>query len=156
MSVLDDNVRMGIIAGAAAAAGPIGEDHPAWAERVREIAVSLVAMGNAEGSLGKAMDRVAEAEVFIASIVKVEKETSSKRCIVSLKTRPSQRYPDGVEPIRTDRWDTQAGMKMCKTVNGLVGHRVAVWKAMEAAGADTKVRVLAHVEDLGPDSSVSG
>jgi hypothetical protein len=62
-----------------------------------------------------------------------------------------------VEEIRTDRGDTDAGRAMIARARSLTGRRVLVYKQVESMASDPKrkVRIAAHVMDLGPDTAAA-
>lgn len=103
-----------------------------------------------DSPVAKRVHRVMTAQRFVADLVAVNKEESSTRAILTVRTEPSKRYPEGLEPIRTDRTDNPDGLRMARQAKSLIGHRVLVFKQMEDAGPDTKVRVVVHLIDLGP------
>ena len=85
-----------------------------------------------------------------AGVVQVVKERSSTRGLVTLRARPSQFHPDGIEHARTERTDGPEGLPMARTLRGLTGHRVALWIEEQTTGNGArKVRVIQHVKDLG-------
>ena len=99
---MDDATRTAIIIAAAQAAGPDAGDGN-WGIAVSEKAASIAAMVSPHSPVSKLVTDMAEAKAFTATILEVKKEQSSTRALVSLKTRPSEHHPSGVEPARTDR-----------------------------------------------------
>jgi hypothetical protein len=79
---------------------------------------------------------------------------SSTRGIVTLFTSvDAERRPDGLESVRTDRTDGDpAARALANRFRALTGHKVRVYVDVEVMGSNTskKVRVVKHVEDLGP------
>jgi hypothetical protein len=69
-----------------------------------------------------------------AGVVQVVKERSSTRGLVTLRARPSQFHPDGIEHARTERTDGPEGLPMARTLRGLTGHRVALWIEEQTTG----------------------
>jgi hypothetical protein len=147
---MDTNTRATLIAAAAQFVAAKGDSRP-FNEQVREKSMELAALASGGSDLGHQIDRLLDAKVFYATILGVEREERSTRGLVTMKTRPSKFHPDGIEKVRTDRTDNASGLAMAKKVQSLKGHRVRVWVAMEPAGDDIDVRVLAWIEDLGVD-----
>jgi len=146
--------RNQIILAAVQAAGPVTEDLAEWQSTVAEMATRITAMCSDQSPVAQAIGRVADSKVFVGSVVSIEKEASSTRGIVTIRTRPSQYHPDGTEQARTDRTDNAEGMAMARSIKALVGHRVRFWVQVEEYGnGSSKVRVIRNVEDLGVDRS---
>jgi len=140
-----------IIAAAVAAAGPKGSNDAQWRAKVNEAIPFVVSMIGEGSRQWKIAEQMLEAQVFTATYLGHVVEESSTRCVVTLGTRESKRYPDGREPIRTHRTDGALGRAMAERLSKLSeGDEIVVWKAMETAqasdGDDIKVRVLAHFE----------
>jgi hypothetical protein len=149
---MDHNQRLQIITAAVAAVGAVGEDQAAWQGRVDEMIARLTAMCAETSPAARLIEQVERSKTFTATIVGGKIETSSTRVVVKLKTRPSERNPEGVEEARTERTDTPAGRAMSQRLRALKGHRVAIWVEVEPIpGSDKKVRVVRHAEDLGLD-----
>jgi hypothetical protein len=131
------------------AAGP-AEDLHEWSKRVLRMSTVIAAMFR-EGARERAIvERVMNASVFRATYRGYRLEPSTTRLLVSLETQPSKDHPDGVEEMRTDRTDELAGQVMRDILDSTpVGSQVLVWKAMEQAGPDRKVRVLVHIAPSG-------
>lgn len=152
---MDDATRTSIIIAAAQAAGPDTGDGN-WGTKVEEKAASIAAMVSPHSPVSRLVNDMAEAKAFTGTVLDVKKEQSSTRALVTLKTRPSDHHPSGVESARTDRTDNPSGRALARRIRDLKGHRVMVWIAMEEiAGGGRKVRVLRHVEDLGVDTDVA-
>ena len=140
-----------ILAGALAAAGPMGTNEAAWKAKLGEAIPHIASMFNSGSRQWKITEQVLEAAVFVVTYVSHEVETNSTRALVQLDSgRPSKNYPDGIEPIRTHRTDTAAGKAMLARLEKLEpGQEIIVWKAMESMGDGVdanKVRVLVHME----------
>ncbi len=149
---MDHNQRLQIITAAVAAVGAVGDDRATWQGRVEEMIARLTAMCAETSPSARLIEQVERSKTFTATIVGGKIERSSTRVVVILKTRPSERNPDGVEEARTERTDTPAGKAMSQRLRALKGHRVAIWVEVEPIpGSDRKVRVVRHVEDLGVD-----
>lgn len=148
------NLIPSIIAAAVAAAGERKND-AAWKGKINDAIPAIAAMLNppAPGGRGSRQWQIAAevlgADVFVATYRGHTLEDSSKRNIVTLETRPSKKYPDGLEPIRTHRTDNAQGRHMAERLADLAdGDEIVVWKAMETSATDdsVKVRVLVHFE----------
>jgi hypothetical protein len=141
-----------IVLAAVSAAGPIDEEHPGeWDAKVQDAAARIAVMCSPTSSVSKTVQSVANAKVFAAQVVKITKEASSTRGLVTLKTKPSKFHEDGIEQARTERTDTASGLTMARRIRSLVGHRVLLWVEVESiADGASKVRVIRWVEDLGP------
>ena len=115
-----------------------------------QCAAEITAAVDPKSSLSRLIDAVHGSKVFTAVITEVVKEQSSTRGLVTLRARPSQFHPDGVEQARTERTDGPEGLLMARTLRGLTGHRVALWIEEQITGNGArKVRVIQHVKDLG-------
>lgn len=136
-----------LLAAAAAVAG-----QGATRERLEEVLVNLALMAEEGSPTDRRLSRVLEAERFVAVLLGVKIEATSTRAVLRLAVEPGANAPEGIESIRTDRTDNRDGARMARRAQGLVGHRVVVFKAMEemSGRTDRKVRVAAHLVDLGP------
>lgn len=153
---MDDATRAQIVVAAVTVAGPVGDDLLAWQVGVAEQAARIVAMTSSEHTISKMIEGTAAAKVFTGTVLRVEKEASSTRGLVTLKTRVHAEFaPDGTEKVRTDRTDNPYGLSMARRMRSLIGHRVTVWVENEkmASGSGKTTRVLRHVEDLGVEES---
>lgn len=120
-------------------------------------AMDITLMTSPTSSLSRSIDLVDGAfdaardtsKAFSAVITGVTIEGTSRRAIVALKTRVSEKNPEGAETARTDRTDTAAGALMAREANALVGHRVMVYLEMEVTRNDRNVRIVRHLVDLG-------
>jgi hypothetical protein len=149
---MDHNQRLQIITTAVAAVGAVGDNQAAWQAGVDVMIARLTAMCSETSPAARLIEQVERSKTFTATIVGGKIESSSTRVVVKLKTRPSERNPDGMEEARTERTDTPAGKAMSQRLRALKGHRVAIWVEVEPIpGSDRKVRVVRHVEDLGVD-----
>lgn len=141
-----------IITAAVVATGPQGDDLAAWRAQVLSNVASITAMFDENSDAMKIIDSVSNAKVFPATVIGIEKEKSSTRGLVNLKTRPSERHPDGIEQARTERTDSERGLAMARRMRDLIGHRVLLWIDLQKmSSGSASVRVIAHVEDLGVD-----
>lgn len=137
-----------VLAIAMQAVGPVSPAE--WADRVTEMAVEVAVAFGEQSPQRAAVARILEAQVFTGDFLGYHVEESSTRCVVKLGTGVTTKRPDGIETIRTDRTDTPAGRRMKARLDAIPTHaRVVVWKAMETANQETKVRVLAHIAVLG-------
>lgn len=150
--MISDEVRIPLIAAAATAAGD--SSSPDWSAKVAAAATDLFVMADPSSSISRRLERVAESKKFAATIASVQLEESSTRVSVGLKSKPSEFHPDGIEYARTERTDNPEGAAFAAKLNGLVGHRVLAFIALDEIGKGAtarKMRVLVHVEDLGVD-----
>jgi len=155
---MDLDTRNQIILAAVAATGPdVANDNSglSWTQRVAETASRVTAMLGEQSEVSRAIAQVEAAKTFPATVVSIRKENSSTRGVVTLRTRPSDRHPDGCEEARTERTDQPLGRAMAKRLTALRGHRVMVWIEVEQINGDRKVRVVRWVEDLGVDPSLA-
>ena len=138
-----------VIMAAIAAAGDSKGNEAAWKGRINQAIPHVAAMMGEKSRQRRIAEEVLDAQVFVATYRGYEVEASSTRCVVQLQTQPSQRRPDGIEPIRSHRTDNAQGKHMMERLNDLKdGDDILVWKAMESTSADTKVRILVHFEKL--------
>lgn len=159
MGTMGESERRQVILAAVAATGP--DDGPderglTWTQRVAETAGRITAMLDPHSEVSRAIGHLEMAKTFVATVVNVQREASSTRALVTLRTKVSDRHPDGLETARSDRTDQPLGMVMAKRLVSLKGHRVMLWVELEQMGtnADRRVRVIRHVEDLGVDPSL--
>lgn len=144
----NDHTRA-VIAAAIAAAGAKGNNEGAWKARINEAIPHVVSMLNESSRQWKIAEEVLNAQIFTAIYRGYELEDSSKRCVVTIETKVSKRYPTGLEPIRTHRTDNAQGETMRARLDQLAdGDTILVFKAMESINDETKVRVLVHFEKL--------
>ena len=154
---MDGQQRQQVVLAATAAAGPVGEDPAGWRDRVYVAAREIALACNPHSRVGRAVDTMAAvSKVFSATVTGIETEPSSTRGLVTLHTRPSEWYPDGVEQVRTERTDQADGAHMYGIVEELVGHRVMVFVEQQETGQGKAVRVVRHVEDLGVPAGRNG
>lgn len=155
MGTMSESERRQVILAAVAATGPDnGPDERGltWPQCVAETAARITAMLDPHSEVSRAIGHLEMSKVFVATVANVQREASSTRALVTLRTRPSDRHPDGLETARSDRTDQPLGMVMAKRLVSLKGHRVMLWVELEQMGgqADRRVRVIRHVEDLDP------
>jgi len=159
MSTLSEADRRQVILAAVAATGPDnGPDERGltWPQRVAESAGRIAAMLDPHSEVSRAIGQVEMAKVFPATVVDVRREASSTRAIVTLRTKVSDRHPDGVETARSERTDDPLGLAMARRLTALRGHRVMLWVELQqmSTNTDRRVRIIRHVEDLGLDPSL--
>lgn len=143
------DVNRAVIAAAIAAAGPKGDNEGAWKGRINAAIPHVVSMLNEGSRQWRIAEEVLNAQVFTAIYRGYEVEESSKRCVVTIETQVSKRYPEGLEPIRSHRTDNAQGKEMQRRLDQLSdGDSILVFKAMESINDETKVRVLVHFEKL--------
>jgi len=160
VATLTETERRAVILAAVQAAGL--DDGPddrglTWPQRVAETAGRITAMLDPHSDVQRAIGHLEMAKVFPAVIEKVEKEASSTRALITLRTKVSERHPDGRETARSERTDDPLGMAMARKLTALRSHKVMLWVELEAMGgsADRRVRVIRHVEDLGLDEHLA-
>jgi hypothetical protein len=154
---LDDALRTQIVLAAVSAAGPADPaDTAGWQARVADMAAAITAACQPGSQISKVVEQVAASKTFVATVVKVTREPSSTRGIVTLRTTPNEHHPDGIETARTERTDNPIGRSMARRLVKLVGHRVLLWVEVETIGnGSRKSRVIRHVEDMGIDTTVA-
>lgn len=126
-----------------------------WTAQLRRNFMHLALLMEDDSVLVDDLETLDACRVFDADIVSVEREESSTRGLVTLKSAPSTFHPDGLEQVRTDRTDNPMGRLMAKELYALTGHRVRVWVEKVPFGSGSKqgeVRVVRHFEDLGPST----
>lgn len=130
------------------AVGPInGRPIDQWQAAVGEMASTIYVMLGDSSSLMKRLNDLASSKTFRGQLHSLKYEDSSTRYIVTLKTQASKDYPDGLEPLRTDRTDKPGGKSMADALKGLeIGTELLVWKQMEPMGNGRSVRVIRHFE----------
>lgn len=131
-----------------AAAGAADPSDPEYQTKVAGAALDLAAL--ASSGIGEVLAKFAAAKTFPATVVGVSKEASSTRGVVMLRTRPSERYKDGIEPSRTERTDGSAGRAVARKAVGLIGHKVLVFLVVEKMDGGNSVRVVINLLDQGP------
>ena len=158
---MDAADRLGLVAAAAIAVGPAG-DQGTWAEAVRAKAVDLYLMSRDRGLVGRALEQLDGCRTYVATITggKVEKHQLEgggelRRGLIRLRVDTSKYHNDGVEDIRTELLSTQEGPAVLEKAKGLVGHRVLVYAQTEEKDDGRKVKTLRHLEDLGEDRSAN-
>lgn len=135
-------------------AGPIGDSKVEWEAKVSSNLRDLISMFDERSAQNRIIDQMTgpNTDKFVATIVGLEMEPSSKRILVGFACEVDKDHPDGVEYIRTERTDSsQEARDLANYISDeLLGHRVVVYKELEV-GKDqkTKFRVLRHVVDLG-------
>ena len=117
--------------------------------RVAEQAKAIALMLGERSPVYQAVEQISGIKPFTAIVLKVVREKSSTRGKVTLKTKPSKWYPDGIETARTERTDNPEGLAMAKRLTELKGHRVRIWKQIQEKDDGSKVGVIQHVKDLG-------
>jgi hypothetical protein len=150
---LDAKERNDIILGAVAMTGPVGESQSEWDAKLKSNAKSLALMLNDNSDVARSINMLADCKNFTGTILGVQKEASSTRGFIALKTVESKFSPDGIEVARTERTDSSDEAKAfaSRLRTELTGHRVLVWVEMQETKGGQKVRILQHVQDLGLD-----
>lgn len=153
---VDAKERNDIILGAITMTGPVadGQTQSEWDSKLKSNVKSIALMLNDNSDVSRTINMLAECKNFVGTILGVQKEASSTRGFLAIKTTESKWAPDGIETVRTERTDSSAEAKAfaSRLRNELIGHRVLVWVEMqEIRDSGQKVRVLQHVQDLGED-----
>ena len=154
---MEQSIRTQVILAAINAVGPqVGNLalKSEWDAAVEQKAVSIALLTKADSAIAKAIDIIETCSVYTATIISVNKEESSTRAIARLKTKPSTNYPDGIEPIRTERTDNPSGLAMARLMRSLIGHKVVIWKEIQKYDGGTG-RIVRHVEDKGLDPELA-
>jgi hypothetical protein len=150
---VDTDVKRQVILAAITAAGPIDDT---WHERVKDAARRITVMLADDSPVARTIDQIGASTAFTGVITSVTREASSTRAIVTLRTKATPRNLSGEESLRTERTDSPDGLAMARRLRALKGHRVLIWKEVESVrGGDVKVRMVRHVEDLGPDAEAN-
>ena len=160
---MEDSARIAVVVAAANMAGPIGSDQFAWNAKVLENATLLMEMAGDGSKVSKLINGMANSKTFFATVLKVAREESSTRGLVTLKTRPSKFHPDGEETARTERTGSkdapESGRELARLLQTLQGHRVQLWVELEipdnAEPGSKGFRVIRHVKDLGVDKELA-
>ena len=148
---MEQSVVDQIVLAAVGAAGQVGDDRSAWLDRVTDLAAEITVLCSDRSRVARRVQSIANSKVFVADIVGGKLEASSTRGVVNLRTKPTAQHPDGLEQVRTERTDSRDGAEMWDRMKALKGHRVVLYvEVQEYAGGTGKVRVVQHVEDLGP------
>jgi hypothetical protein len=128
-----------------------------WLAKVESRALDLAVMSHQS----RALDVVSKAlskedtkkwKTFTGVIDRVTKEQSSTRGRIFLKTRPSERNPEGKEDVRTGRTDSsQSARDLANKAVALTGHRIQLFVELEPKndGSGESVRIVHHIVDLG-------
>lgn len=136
----------------------------AWDQAVKTNARDIMVMTSDRSKitaqlngLRKAIDPASgEGKVFTGTVVRVVRESSSTRGLVTLYTGTDQAPKDGLQPgyenVRTERTDDIDGKAMARAAQLLIGHRVTVYIELEPIrGGSQKARVLRHIDSQGID-----
>lgn len=96
----------------------------------------------------------ADMKVFTGTVLHVDRETTSNRFVLVLKTPISKFNAIGQETIRTDidGGEGSVGRNLAQAAMQMIGHKVAVSVAIEQTKTGMKARVLRDIEDKGVDS----
>jgi hypothetical protein len=139
-----------VVAAAIAAAGQVqGTNTYAWKMKVDTLITEIGLMMQDESSQMKRAVLTLKAKViWDVEWLGYTYEASSTRCLAHIKGKPSKWYKDGVEPLRTQRTDTEEGKRQRELLDSIpVGSRVIVWKIDEPMGSDGEtVRVIGRIE----------
>lgn len=133
-----------IIAGNGASETDVNTEVRRIASRLSEGSAAL----NVLSDLDRRDENTVKTKGFPATILHVDREKTSTRGVVFLKTKPSKFHPNGKEIARTERTDSEDGKAIAKLAQSLVGHNVYITVGVEATG-DVNVRVIRSIEDKG-------
>jgi len=160
MTEITEAIRTQIVLAAVHAAGPNASDAAIafQAGRITGFLHPSSTVQSAIASTLKQAERIISSGGFEGTLVYVDLEETSQRGYLLVQTEPSNDYPDGIEPVRTHRWDSKDGEQWKAFTNeamGLIGHRVWVDKIMEkGTGANTRdMRIVVGLTDRGIDQS---
>lgn len=161
---MDANERMTVIAAACAMAGSPGEDRRAWEREVARHARDVYLLGSDERSLpARMLTEIADTKKFVAQVVKVEREVSSNRGLITLLGRG--KGEEDTEVIRTGIVDKDndwnGAYEQVRALSKIVGNDILVFKGMELTKKiDPKTKqpyrvgMLRHFVDLGEHREV--
>lgn len=151
--------KLSITTAAVIAAGPGADDGQVGNQVTRILNMqSAGPVSSAFERHAKRDENVRQTKSFTGIVLYADTETTSNRPIVFLKTEVSEHAPEGIELVRLDRLDSADGQlvrDLAKSLVTLVGHKVLVNVAVEAAGG-RNVRVLRAVEDRGSVEEYAG
>jgi hypothetical protein len=144
-----DPAILAALSGGAALAGRGASDQAIEAQAAR-----LLRMAGAGARPAQRLARYGDDSLvrFPAILLAVDDEASTSRGLLTLYTHPSKDYRDGIEPIRTDRRDSEGGGPLIDRARQLLGRKVLVWKVMQEMTGEQKgreVRICLHLSDLG-------
>src|SRR5437870_8938364 len=108
---IDAKERNDIILGAVTMTGPVGDSQSEWDAKLKANAKSLSLMLNDNSDVARSINMLAECKNFVGTILGVQKEESSTRGFVALKTTPSKFNEDGIDTARTERTDSSEEAK---------------------------------------------
>jgi hypothetical protein len=135
-----------------AAASSVGAVDPAIFDiEVAKRAAQIITVSSAEGRVGKFLNELSESTPFVGTIYGVKIEPNTKRGLVVVKTRVSDRTPDGIETIRTDIVDgNPLALDLLSQIKAAKGQKALVYKYLETNG-DAKFRVVKAIQVIGED-----
>lgn len=153
MAITDESIKAQVIIGAVTAAGPGASDTDIVAA-ARKI-INFLSSGSAIlaefDRVDKRDETTEKVKTFRGTITGVDKEVTSERGVVFLKTKPSEWHPDGKENLRTERVDSVDGREMARLAQSLIGHQVTITVGVEVMPNHKKSRVMRGIQDLGVD-----
>lgn len=151
---LSTDQKRGIILAAITAAGPGADDSVVGSQISRIVGLfedGSAAMRAFERAEQRA-EKTTDTKNFIGEIIFVDKEVSSNRPIIFLRTQVSEHAPEGIELVRLDRLDSPDAdivKALANQATSLVGHKVLVTVAIEKMANANKSRILRSIEDRG-------
>ncbi len=106
-------VQQQIVIAAATVAGPNATDGDvkAHAERIAGYCMDGSIVMQAFAALDQREQNTSQVKSFPATVLGVDRETTSTRGVVFLKTRPSEYHPNGQEFSRTERTDSESAAR---------------------------------------------
>ncbi len=133
-----------------------------WSDKIKATAVELFLLTDAEGEIGRRINRLGGAATFTGDIVSVARDSHTPRGLITLNTwNAATRTLDKLEEIRTDELNTPEGAATFAKAEALIGRHVKVYReeGTKAATAEQrtrlnsatiKTRTAIEVLDLGP------
>jgi len=149
---LDPATQAQVVIAAAIIAGPQGSDSDVkrHTERIATYLIDGSLPMSAFAAAEQKAQNTSQLKSFPATIIGIDKENTSTRAVLFLRTKPSEHHPNGQETVRTERTDSDAGRNDALTLQSLIGHKVFIHVAVERTGTNN-VRVIRSWEDKGVD-----
>lgn len=124
-----------------------------WLAQIDRVALDLYFKMLDTSTLSKRITELDDCIKFVGVIQRVDIEPKSTRARIIVASATGR---EESEHLRTDRTDSRQGREIYEKAQGLVGHAVVVFKAMEPftdpeQGA-RKVRICKYLLDLGPST----
>lgn len=90
---------------------------------------------------------------FTGTLVGLKREETSNRVVLKLRTRTSDRNPEGIDYVRTEPLWSPAGADIAQRLKGVKGHRLLIYVDMQRMKDGNRVRVLSAFVDLGTENT---